>query len=452
MGFLKWLYPGIGIKRWVILTIVGGLLAGVGLDCVFGEGVVVEMVRSWTHAGRQASEGGRFLVLGLALLFLGVLGIAVGLSKAVKFVVAAVAPSYGGHLAHDVLQASTLKRGPSIVAIGGGTGLSTLLRGLKEYTTNITAIVTVTDDGGSSGRLRTEMGILPPGDIRNCLVALADKEPLMERLFQYRFKGNSDLNGHNFGNLLIAALTDLFGDFEVAVKESSKVLAIRGRVLPSTLSDVTIWAEMSDGSTVRGETNMSSHELPIERVFIEPPNCRPLPEAIEAIRGADAIVLGPGSLYTSVIPNLLVKELAEAIRRAPVPKIYVCNVMTQKGETDGYSVCDHVNAVLEHSYPDIIDFCIVNDMPVSERLIEKYRAMSQEKVKDDSQALARRGIQVIRAPVVSETHLVRHDPQRLARVLVQLLFDLRETQAPGNRVHQCIEQMRSRIDTMASVH
>lgn len=452
MGFLKWLYPGIGIKRWVILTIVGGLLAGVGLDCLFGEGVVVEMVRSWTHIGPQASAGGHFVILGFALLSLGVLGIGFGLSKAVKCVVAAVAPGYGGRLAHDMLQASTLRRGPSIVAIGGGTGLSTLLRGIKEYTTNITAIVTVTDDGGSSGRLRTEMGILPPGDIRNCLVALADKEPPMEQLFQYRFKGNTDLNGHNFGNLLIAALTDLFGDFEVAVKESSKVLAIRGRVLPSTLSDVTIWAEMSDGSTVRGETNIASHELPIKRVFIEPPSCRPLPEAIEAIRTADAIVLGPGSLYTSVIPNLLVKELTEAIRRARAPKIYVCNVMTQKGETDNYTVCDHVNAVLEHSYPDLIDFCIVNDTPVSEHLIAKYRSMSQEPVKDDSDALAEKGIRVLRAPVVSETHLVRHDSQKLAEVLIQLLYDLREAQAPGSRVHQCIEHMRSRIDSLAYRH
>ena len=369
-----------------------------------------------------------------------------------KCVVSAVAPGYGGRLAHDMLQACTLRRGPSIVAIGGGTGLSTLLRGLKEYTTNITAIVTVTDDGGSSGRLRTEMGILPPGDIRNCLVALADKEPLMEKLFQYRFKGNTDLNGHNFGNLLIAALTDLFGDFEVAVKESSKVLAIRGRVLPSTLSDVIIWAEMSDGSTVRGETNIASRDLPIKRVFIEPPSCRPLPEAIEAIRTADAIVLGPGSLYTSVIPNLLVRDLTEAIRRARAPKIYVCNVMTQKGETDNYTVCDHVSAVLEHSYPDLLDLCIVNDIPVSEHLIARYRTMSQEPVRDDSDGLAEKGIRVIRAPVVSETHLVRHDSQKLAEVLTHLLYDLREAHAPGNRVHQCIEHMRSRIDSFAYRH
>jgi uncharacterized cofD-like protein len=206
---------------------------------------------------------------------------------------------------------------------------------------------------------------------------------------------------------------------------------------------------MSDGSTVRGETNMASHELPIRRVSIEPPSCRPLPEAIEAIRTADAIVLGPGSLYTSVIPNLLVKELAEAIRKAPAPKIYVCNAMTQNGETDNYSVCDHVNAILEHSHPDMIDFCIVNDMPVSVHLIEKYRSMSQEPVKDDSNALAEKGIRVIRAPVVSETHLVRHDPQKLARVLVRLFWDLREAQASGNRVHQYIEHVRSRIDFLA---
>lgn len=434
--------------------ILGGLITGVGLDCLLGEGVVVEVVRSWSHLGQQASAGnGRFPVfLGLALLVAGVFGIGLGLSRAVRSVVGAVVPGYGGHLADDVLQANSLKRGPAVVVIGGGTGLSTLLRGLKEHTSNITAIVTVTDDGGSSGRLRTEMGIPPPGDIRNCLVALADKESLMEELFQYRFKGNSGLNGHSFGNLLIAALTDLFGDFEVAVKESSKVLAIRGRVLPSTLSDVTIWAEMGDGSEVRGETSIASHELPIKRVFIEPESCRPLPEATEAIRGADAIILGPGSLYTSVIPNLLVKELTEAICRSSAPRIYVCNVMTQKGETDQYSVRDHVDAILDHSYADLIDYCIVNDTPVSEHLIEKYRSMSQDVVSDDSEGLVDRGIQVIKARVVSETQVVRHDPQKLAAVLVNLIGELRDMQTSGNRVLRLLESVRSRLSPTAYKH
>lgn len=446
MALLKWLYPGMGIKRWFFLAVLGGLLTGVGLDCLFGDGILIQFGGALDRLGIEfADDRGFSLALGLVLLVVGIAGVVIGLVMAVRTVVAAVMPGYGGRIADAVLHASALKRGPSIVVIGGGTGLSTLLRGLKEYTGNITAIVTVTDDGGSSGRLRTEMGILPPGDIRNCLVALADKEPLMERLFQYRFRGNSGLNGHSFGNLLIAALTDLCGDFELAVKESSKVLAVRGRVLPSTLSDVTICAEMLDGSIVRGETTLSSQDQPIRRVFIEPGDCHPLPEALEAISGADAIVLGPGSLYTSVIPNLLVKELTSAIARSAAPKIYVCNVMTQKGETDHYSVRDHVQAVLNHSRRDLIDYCIVNNTPVSEHLIERYRQMSQDLVVDDSECLAAKGIRVVKASVVSETAVVRHDSAKLAAVLMQLIGEIRNLQTPRHPVYRFVERLRARV-------
>lgn len=448
MALLKWLYPGIGIKRWFFLAVFGGLLTGVGLDCLFGDGVLIQFGDALDRLGVEFADGREFsLALALVLLAVGVVGVALGLIMAVKAVVAVVMPGYGGRIADAVLHASALKRGPSIVAIGGGTGLSTLLRGLKEHTSNITAIVTVTDDGGSSGRLRSEMGILPPGDIRNCLVALADKEPLMERLFQYRFRSCSGLNGHSFGNLLIAALTDLCGDFELAVKESSKVLAVRGRVLPSTLSDVTICAEMLDGSIVRGETSLSSQNQPIRRVFIEPGGCDPLPEALDAIREADAIVLGPGSLYTSVIPNLLVEELTNAIAGSSAPKIYVCNVMTQRGETDHYSVQDHVQAILDHSRRDLIDYCIVNDTPVSEHLIARYRQMSQDPVVDDSDRLASAGIRVVKASVVSETAVVRHDPTKLAAVLMQLIGEIRNHQSPKHPIHRLVDGLRARLSS-----
>lgn len=405
-------------------------MTGLGLDCLLGESILISAGRVLDRVGfRFATDTEVRYTLGAVLVVTGIFGIGLGLVMAIKRVVLAVRPGYGGRIAEAVLNDSTLKRGPSVVVIGGGSGLSTLLRGLKQYTSNITAIVTVTDDGGSSGRLRTELGILPPGDIRNCLVALADTEPLMEQLLQYRFTSGSGLNGHSFGNLLIAALTDLSGDFELAVKESSKVLAVRGRVLPSTLSDVIIGAELLDGSIVRGETSLSAQDQPIRRVFIEPPDCTPLEEAIDAIRGADAIVLGPGSLYTSVIPNLLVRKLATEIIASSAAKIYVCNVMTQKGETDNYGVFDHVKAILDHSFDGLIDYCIVNDGWVSERLLRRYRLMSQYAVKDDSKRVTAMGIRVVRANVVSETEVVRHDPLKLASVLMRLITDIKDGRA-----------------------
>lgn len=428
-------------------------MTGIGLDCLFGESILISFLNSLDRAGVQITAGnGTWCLLGIVLLGIGIACIILGLSMTVRRIVSAVKPGYGGHIAEAVLSANALKRGPSVVVIGGGTGLSTLLRGLKEYTSNITAIVTVTDDGGSSGRLRTEMGILPPGDIRNCLVALADTEPLMQRLLQYRFRSGSGLNGHSFGNLLIAALTDLCGDFELAVRESSKVLAVRGRVLPSTLSDVIIGAELLDGTIVRGETNLSSQDQPIRRVFIEPADCRPLPEAIEAVREADAVILGPGSLYTSVIPNLLVKELTKEIAASRAAKIYVCNVMTQKGETDKYGVYDHVKAILDHSCDGFIDYCIVNNGPVSERLLEKYRQMSQDVVRDDSHRLAASGIRIVKANVVSETDVVRHDPAKLASVLMQVISEARAAHASKPRTRWLFPLRRTRTGRAIGGH
>lgn len=307
-----------------------------------------------------------------------------------------------------------------VVALGGGTGLSTLLRGLKEYTSRITAIVTVTDDGGSSGRLRSEMGMLPPGDIRNCLVALADAEPLMKELFDYRFAGDGPLAGHSFGNLFIAAMCDITGDFELAVKESSRVLLVRGQVLPATLVNCALGAVLADGRVVKGETSVSGSGSRIESVFLIPESCPPLPEALKAIAEADVIVLGPGSLYTSVIPNLLVEGLAEAIALSTAHKIYVCNVMTQRGETDYYTAEDHLAAVLHHAGPRAADWIIVNNTSVSGEMLEKYSREGAMPVVFGRRSLEAMGVRVVAAPVLSESDLVRHDPGKLAAEVVRI--------------------------------
>ncbi len=323
-----------------------------------------------------------------------------------------------------------LARGPRIVVVGGGTGLSTLLRGIKEFTSNVAAIVTVADDGGSSGRLRKEMGVLPPGDIRNCLVALADAEPLMARLFQYRFPDGdlTGLGGHTFGNLFIATMSAITGDFEKAVKESSRVLAVRGRVLPSTLEDVSLAAECEGGRVVDGESTISKCGSRITRVFLKPRDPEALPEAVEAIRAADAIVLGPGSLFTSVLPNLLVPGIASAIRRSRAVKTYVCNVMTQPGETDGFTAADHVKALFEHVGRGFVECVLVNTGEVPQGIAERYRQEGAYPVEVDRDRMRALGVTIVEGPLISNTNYARHDPERLARAITRVLAKARARQ------------------------
>ena len=253
-----------------------------------------------------------------------------------------------------------LARGPKIVAIGGGTGLSTLLRGLKEYSGNLTAVVTVADDGGSSGRLRRELGILPPGDVRNCIAALADAEPLMTKLFQYRFSEGSGLEGHSFGNLFIVAMSGVTGSFEEAVRETSRVLAVRGNILPSTLANVTLSAHTEDEEVIHGESNITDSPSRIREVYLQPANVEANPDAVRAILNADLIVVGPGSLFTSVMPNLLVDGIRQAVQASPALKIYVCNVATQHGETDSFTVGDHFGALQRHLGGHFFDYVLAN--------------------------------------------------------------------------------------------
>lgn len=314
----------------------------------------------------------------------------------------------------------SLKRGPRLVAMGGGTGLPVLLRGLKEYTENLTAIVTVADDGGSSGRLRGEFGILPPGDIRNCLVALAETETLMDRLFHYRFGQGEGLAGHNLGNLLLAALVDIVGDFQTAIKEASKVLKVRGQVLPSTLNQVVLHAELTDGTLISGESKIGDASAPVKRVFLTPEECPAVPEALDALAQADLILLGPGSLFTSVLPNLLVRKIADAVRRASAPKCYICNCMTQPGETTGFTASQHLRALYNHIGSGWVDYCLVNTQRISPATREKYALEGSLPVIVDVDELEKLDINLITADLLEETELVRHDPQKLARVVIRL--------------------------------
>jgi len=324
-------------------------------------------------------------------------------------------------------------RGLNVVALGGGTGLSTLLRGLKEYVTrrrddpadhlrpasDLTAIVTVTDDGGSSGRLRRENRILPPGDIRNCMVALSQDEALLGHLFQYRFHAGRGLVGHNFGNLFLAALTHVTGDFAEAVRVSSKVLAIRGRIFPSTVSNVSLVATLENGRKVHGETRITASRTPIKKLSLLPRSVRPLPKAVEAIQEADLILLGPGSLYTSILPNLLIPEIATAIAKSKAPRVYIANLMTQPGETSGYALADHLRAIQRHTPRRLIDWVVANRQPVSPEVAKRYRAQGAEPVAIDIPELQKLGYRLVLDNLLEEHGVIRHNPARLARLLLE---------------------------------
>ncbi len=321
------------------------------------------------------------------------------------------------------LRRQKLAQGPKIVALGGGTGLSTLLRGLKVHTSNITAIVTVTDDGGSSGRLVQDMGMIPPGDIRNCLVALADAEKAMTDLFQHRFKDDSgSLSGHSMGNLLIAALVDQArGDFEQAVDLAAKVLTIRGRVVPSTLERVGLRAILDNGQEICGETAIVRAAGGIRRIFLDPPDVSPQQAALDAIAEADLICIGPGSVYTSIIPTLLVPGIADAIRSSNARKAYICNVMTQPGESDQFTASEHVTAVQVNVETRVFDYVVVNTAMPSQELLDRYQKEKQNFVEPDIDRIRATGFKVLKGDFMSESNVVRHDPMRVAAKLVGLL-------------------------------
>lgn len=326
---------------------------------------------------------------------------------------------------------SEQNRGLNLVALGGGTGLSTLLAGLKclvrdlpsddLWIANLSAIVTVSDDGGSSGRLRDELQMLPPGDIRNCMIALSEDSTLLSRLFRYRFRGKGELGGHSFGNLFLAALTEVTGDFIEAVRLSSEVLASKGHIFPATISDVRLVAELADGSVVRGETQISASRVPIRRLRLEPEQCLPLPEVLKALRAADVITVGPGSLYTSILPNLLVARVASAIGESRATRIFICNLMTQPGETDNYSARQHLETIKRYAPEIHFDFVIVNDRRITQEQAERYALEGAYQIgmdEDSIDGVLDQSTQVIRTKLLEDGEKVRHDSALLARVVL----------------------------------
>ncbi len=409
-----WLVPGLYIKRWLGILVAGFVSIVIGgalllnlqpitaaIDFIKS---VAPMIPSWES--------------GTLLLLFGLLMLSIGLRKATDSVFDALGASRDPDILEALYRRNKLDHGPDLVAIGGGTGLSSLLRGLKDYTNNITAIVTVADDGGSSGRLRQEFGIIPPGDIRNCIAALADEEKLITELFQYRFKTGHGLEGHSFGNLFLSVLCAITGNMVQAVKESSKVLNIRGRVLPASLDNLCLVAQLEGGVEIRGESLIPTANSKIMRLRCEPENPEPLPEVLDAIARAQLIILGPGSLYTSVLPNLLIPSVAEAIHRSKAVKIYVCNVMTQRGETDDFTVGDHIQVLMDHCPGKrLIDAVVVNNW-IPERLVEKYQASGSIPVEIDRERLAEMGINIIERVLVDEGMVIRHNPKKLSRSII----------------------------------
>lgn len=415
----KWLYPGMHIKRWLFLLLFGISLMGLGIAYLLKEAYL-----TYTFPGEFRYITLQFMPRwGRGLLFmslsLSTIGIAIyKLSESLLF--AFVRPDRDKSMAQAIYNKRILGRGPKVVAIGGGTGLSTLLRGLKGYTSNLTAIVTVADDGGSTGRLRQEFGVVAPGDIRQCIAALAEAEPLMSKLFQYRFTEGTGLEGHSFGNLFIVAMSEVTGNFEAAIHETSRVLNVRGSILPSTLEDVTLSARTHEDEMIHGEHNISEKGAAIRDLYLNPANAEAHPDAVRAILDADVIVIGPGSLYTSVMPNLLVTGLQKALQASTAMRIFVCNVATQHGETDGFSVADHLEAIERHAGRGLFHVVVANNNIVSE-LPEAWQSAPVTVDRGGGDGL--RGARLVEADVIAEENRYRHDPVKLAATILRLYDD-----------------------------
>lgn len=422
--------PAVGLRRAIAALLLGLVAFGIGIALSFRLLLLpaIESLAQWwtarlVHLIPTAEmdqtihlAGGGFLLLGFYLTFVGVRG-------ALRAFVETLNPGQKGRMVNTYVRRQQLANGPRIVALGGGTGLSTLLRGLKQHSSNITAIVTVTDDGGSSGRLVKEMGIIPPGDIRNCLVALADAEKLMTDVFQHRFRTNrGPLAGHSLGNLLIAGLVEQAdGDFDKALALASAVLNIRGRVLPSTLDHVRLCALMEDGTEITGETSIVQAGQRIRRLHLDPKSTTAYPEAIAAIQEADLICIGPGSVYTSVIPNLLVGGIADAIQASQAVKAYICNVMTQPGESDSFTAAEHLTAIQANVPGRIVDHVLVNTGVPSSFAVDRYASSDQFLVEADVDRVRAMGYRVVSGNFMHEQDYVRHDPFKVATRLLSLL-------------------------------
>jgi len=417
-SLLKWFYPGMRVKRFLLIILLGIILMAVGLI------YLIDLTR-FLWLKNQIKDLFVYYQIaphlsGLILISAGSLLIILGISNINRSVLKAFIPKKVDLVPEIIYEQRKLGKGPRIVVIGGGTGLYTLLRGLKQFTSNITAVVTAFDSGGSSGRLRDELGVLPPGDIRNCLVALSTEELLMKKLFQYRFS-NGSLEGHSFGNLFITAMSEVSGDFFTAIEKSSEILAIRGKVLPSSIDDVTLCAKLKNQELVKGEDKIPQNREGIESIFIEPSTVLPLAETIQAIREADTIILGPGSLYTSVICNLLVKDIPEAICQSQALKIYICNVMTQPGETDNYTASMHVSEIIKYLPHNCLDFLMLNSQRLSKQVAARYRKEGAIMVKDDLPSNFDKKTKVLRRELLSEYNFARHNSEKLAKMIIDCI-------------------------------
>ncbi|MBM4415291.1 MAG: YvcK family protein [Chloroflexi bacterium] len=417
----KWLYFGLHIKRWLFVLLIGVVIMGLGFAYLLREVYATYVFPGWVSTVTL-----QFMPRWVrGLLFLTVAsGITLyGAWRLNRSMVSALLPvERQAQLVEQIYSQRTQGRGPKIVAIGGGTGLSTLLRGLKRYTSNLTAVVTVADDGGSSGLLRRDMHVIPPGDIRNCIAALADAEPLVTRLFQYRFDQDAGqgIAGHSFGNLFIVAMAEVIGNMEVAIRETSRVLNVRGAILPSTLADLTLGAVLMDGRTVRGESNIPYSGSPITQVFIEPAQALVNPEVARALLEADLIVIGPGSLYTSVLPNLLVRGLGDAVIASTAHKVYVSNVATQHGETDGYDAAAHYAAIRRHLRGErVADVVLANSNLPADPLPDEWQSQPVLAPGDADYA----GAHLVLADLVAPDHRYRHDPERLAAAVMRQYYE-----------------------------
>src|SRR3989441_2610573 len=443
--FLKWFYPGMHIKRWLGLIVIGVAIMTFGLSYVVRElylnGVTLPDFMyyvTFQFISRYIRGAVLMLSAGGLILF--------SIWKLNQSLLSVLAPNRDktGSLVNTIYTQRFLKRGPKIVAIGGGTGLSALLRGLKEHTGNLTAIVTVADDGGSSGVLRRELGVLPPGDVRNCIIALADAEPLVTKLFQYRFSDGSGLAGHSFGNLFIVAMSGVTGNMEDAIRQTSRVLAVRGQIIPSTMEDVTLCAHTDDERTIHGEASIgpavsNGSKARISEVYLPPENPPAHPEAVRAILEADLIVLGPGSLYTSVLPNLLVQGIRRSLVATPAPKVYVCNVATQPGETDSFSVTDHVAAIEDHVGKGVINYVLANDN-VTDVIPQAEKAAPVRVITPINN-----GLRLVTSDVVAEENRYHHDSTKLAEAILRIYVD-------RDQISQAVSALEEDLVTALDTH
>lgn len=412
MKLLKWFYPGMRIKRWIAFSTLGVIILSMGFVIIISE------------EGGKASFGTSVLVI------IGTIILIIGVKRIINSLITILLPGTDKDLVDIVYKKRQLERGPRVVVIGGGPGLAAILHGLKEFTANNTAIVTLADEALIAGGIQDQFGMPQPSDIRECLIALADAEPVVEKLFHHRFKKGTELWGHNFGDLFLAAMTDITGDFDRAVKESSKVLAVRGNVVPSTLSKVSLIAQHEDGTETVGRQNILNNLSPIKRMYLRPQLAKATQEAVSALMRADAVVVAPGALYTAILPGLLIEGIKEAILDSRAVKICVLNIMTKAGETDGFKASDHIKVINETLGRNIIDYCIANKEQIPEEVLRDYEQEGAWLVPIDKENIRQLGCAVIEEAVIDKaSRPARHDAVKAAGMIIDLINDFKKTKA-----------------------